>query len=445
MCFTPRSGSAFPTPVWNIRLDAITELFALTKTTITNLPVLMRLMVGLSVFLLVPRISERYKIPGMVGLILVGMLGGPSGIDIWPANPTVITLFSELGVLLILFYAGMEIDLAVFKRVGGRAIAFGLATLLLPLAAGTGLGHLMGYEPNAAILIGSLIASHTLLGFPIVQKLGLATRESVLVTISGTIFTDIVALLVLAVCVQIHRTGFDEATLALQIVEVVVYAAIVLFVVGRIAEHMKRRYPADHDMQMLVLLLIVGMSSLLAEVIHLEPIVGAFLAGVAVSRSLRDTKARTHIEVVGNTLFVPAFFFMIGMSIDARETLRMLWDNQLLSAGLVAALFGAKFLAAWSVGWASGYSVLDRLNMWSLTLPQVAATLAATVVAHKTVNSAGVPLIDKPVVGGIFVLVMLTATVGPIMTGRFSEAIRRRESALAAEPAPETARREMPQ
>ena len=376
----------------------------------------------------------------MVGLILVGLLGGPSGIDIWPDNPVMMTAFGEMGVLLVLFYAGLEIDLAVFKRVGGVAISFGLATLLLPLSAGAGLGYLMGYDLNAAILIGSLIASHTLLGFPILQKLGLAGREPVLVTISGTIFTDIVALLILAVCVQIHHTGFDKATLALEIIEVVVYAAIVLFVVSRIADYLIRKVSASHDIQMLALLLIVIVCSLLAEVIHLEPIVGAFLAGVATSRSLRGTKAREHIEVISSTIFVPAFFFMIGMRMNAGEILRMLWDNPFFSAGLVLALFGAKFLAAWSVGWLSGYSVLDRLNMWSLTLPQVAATIAATLVAYRTINPAGEPLIDKMVVSGIFVLVMLTATFGPILTGLFSNAIHRRESSLAAEPPPETAR-----
>lgn len=421
-------------------MEFITEFFALTKTGITNMPVLIRLMLVLSAFLLIPRLSERFKLPGMVGLILVGMIGGPSGIDIWPSNPVIMSIFSEMGVLMILFYAGLEIDLAVVKRVGGRAIGFGLATLLLPLAAGAGLARFMGYELNAAILIGSLIASHTLLGFPILQKLGLASRETVLVTISATIFTDIVALLILAVCVQIHQTGFDEASLAFQIVEVVAYAAVVVLVVSRIAEYVKRKYPDDRNMHMLALLLIVGISSELAMAIHLEPIVGAFLAGVAVSRTLRGTKAREEIEVIGNSLFVPAFFFMIGMSINAGEALRMLWDNLLLAAGLVLALFGGKFLAAWSVGWLSGYSILDRLNMWSLTLPQVAATLAATVVAHNTLNSVGEPLIDKPVVNGIFVLVMLTATIGPIMTGRFSEAIRQREKSLSGEPPSEPAR-----
>jgi len=421
-------------------MDNITDLFALTKATITSLPMLVRFMIALTLFLLVPGISERFKLPGMVGLILVGMLGGPNGFDIWPDNPVMMTVLSEMGVLLVLFYAGLEIDLAVFKRVGGRAISFGLATLLLPLSAGAGLGYLTGYDLNAAILIGSLIASHTLLGFPILQKLGLASREPVLVTISGTIFTDIVALLILAVCVQIHHTGFDEITLAIEIIEVAAYAAIVLFVVSRIADRVIRKTSASHDMQMLALLLIIIVCSLLAEVIHLEPIVGAFLAGVATSRSLRGTQAREHIEVIGSTIFVPAFFFMIGMKINAGEILRMLWDNPLFSAGLVLALFGAKFLAAWSVGWLSGYSVLDRLNMWSLTLPQVAATIAATFVAHRTINSAGEPLIDKTVVSGIFVLVMLTATFGPILTGRFSNAIRQRESSLAAEPPPDTAR-----
>ena len=116
-------------------MDNLTDLFALTKTAITDLPLLVRFMIGFTLFLLVPGISERFKIPGMVGLILVGLLGGPSGIDIWPDNPVLLTAFSEVGVLLVLFYAGLEIDLAVFKRVGGRAVSFGLATLLLPLSA----------------------------------------------------------------------------------------------------------------------------------------------------------------------------------------------------------------------------------------------------------------------------------------------------------------------
>jgi Kef-type K+ transport system membrane component KefB len=202
----------------------------------------------------------------------------------------------------------------------------------------------------------------------------------------------------------------------------------VLFVVSRIAEHLMRKYRASHDTQMLVLLIIVMVCALLSEAIHLEPIVGAFLAGVAVSRSLRGAAAREHIEVMGNTLFVPAFFFMIGMSIDAGETIRMLWGNKLLSVGLLLALVGSKFMAAWGVGWLWGYPVLDRLNMWWLTLPQVAATLAATIVAHNALDAAGERLIDKPVVGAIFVVVMLT--------GRYSEAIRRRELSSAAEALP---------
>ena len=97
-------------------MDNITDLFTLTKTTLTNLPMLVHFMIGLTVFLSVPGISERFKIPGIVGLILVGLLGGPNGIDIWPDNPVTMTVLSEMGVLLILFYASLEIDLAVFKQ-----------------------------------------------------------------------------------------------------------------------------------------------------------------------------------------------------------------------------------------------------------------------------------------------------------------------------------------
>ena len=394
-----------------------------------DLPILAQITVGMGLFLLVPSISKRFGVPGVVGLILFGILSGPSGISFWPDERPVLTFLAEIGKLFVLFFAGMEIDLSEFRRTGPRALAFGLATLVLPLAAGAGLAYWLGYSEVSAILIGSLIASHTLLGFPILQRAGMASRESVSVTVGATILTDIAAMLILAVCVDAHRSGFDQVALLWQLGKVAAYATVVIAVVSWVARLLLRSGAADRDMQMLILLVIITLTSLAAELAHLEPIVGAFLAGLAVSRVLHRSDAKEHVIVLGNTLFVPAFFMLIGININVRQAVDAMLANWVLVSGLLLSLLVGKFLAAWLAGWMGRYPPAERLMIWSLSLPQVAATIAAALVAYQTLDADGERLIDAPVLNSIFVLVLLTATLGPLLTGRYVKRL-----APAAEP-----------
>src|SRR6516162_9424954 len=184
----------------------------LSDEMIVHLPLLVRFALVLAIFLLVPPLCRRLRIPPGVGLLLAGVGLGPSGLGTLPGTAPVAEFFAEIGKLLLMFFAGLEIELSQFRRTGKRSLVFGSLTFSFPFAAGIAVGLLAGYGLLAAVLIGSLIASHTLLGFPIVRRLGLVTDEAVAVTIGGTVFTDLTALLVLSVCLPIHSSGFSPST-----------------------------------------------------------------------------------------------------------------------------------------------------------------------------------------------------------------------------------------
>ena len=175
---------------------------------LTHLSLLSRFAIGMGIILFVPPLCARVKLPAAVGLLLFGVVVGPSGLRMTQEGMPVLTFLGEIGKLLIMFFAGLEIDLAQAKRTGGHSLLFGSLTCLLPLAAGTAVGLTFGYSWVASLLIGSLMASHTLIGYPIVQRLGLGGKEVIAVTVGATVLTDTASLLVLAVCLPIHVSGF---------------------------------------------------------------------------------------------------------------------------------------------------------------------------------------------------------------------------------------------
>ena len=176
---------------------------------------------------------------------------------------------------------------------------FGSLTFSLPLSVGIGVGLVFGYSWLAAILIGSLLASHTLLSFPILQRLGMTENEAVTVTVGATIFTDLGSLLILAICLPIHTTGFSSAAFAIQIVELAIYIPVVLFGLSAFAPWFLRRFGDTTENQFFLILLIMTLASEGAELIHLEAIIGAFLAGLAVNRGSKTPRPRSNWSFSG--------------------------------------------------------------------------------------------------------------------------------------------------
>ncbi len=401
---------------------------------ITHLPMLTRFALTLAIFLFVPKLCQRIGLPSAVGLLAAGVVFGPSCLAIAPKSPPVAAFFSDIGKLLLMFFAGLEIDITQFNRTRNRSLLFGIFTFLLPLLAGIGVGRMFGYDWLAALLIGSLLASHTLLGFPILQRQGLTDNEAVTVTVGATIFTDLGSLLILAICLPVHSVGFSAQAFAVQLIELAIYVPVVLFGLSALARRFLRRRGDSTENQFFLILLIMILAAEGAELIHLEAIIGAFLAGLAVNRSLKHSEAKEQLEFLANTLFIPAFFLTIGFLIDVRVFINTIINNFGLCAGIVGGLIGAKFLAAFAAQRLFRYSTTEGWLMGALSLPQVAATLAAALVAFETKNVEGVRLIDEPVINTMIVLMVVTSVLGPVLTERFGLRLMRENAATTPVP-----------
>ncbi|MCY6490020.1 cation:proton antiporter domain-containing protein [Leptolyngbya sp. GGD] len=370
----------------------------------------------LAVILVVPLIFERLRLPGLVGLLAAGVALGPNGLNIFQTESETMNLLSDIGLIYLMFVAGLEIDIDQFTRTRNRSIGFGTFTFLVPLIVGTIVGRLFGFDWNPAILIGSLFASHTLLAYPIVSRLGIVNNEAVTVTIGATIFTDIGALLVLAICIGIHAGDFTVFKLFTLLGALGIYTIVILVGFDKAGREFFKRSGDEEGNQFLFVLLAVFLASVGAQLIGVEKIVGAFLSGLAVNRVVGDTPVKEKVVFVGSVLFIPIFFVDMGLLIRVPVFIQSLSDPKLLglTIAIVVGLIFSKMAAAVLAKLAYRYSWTEMMVMGSLSLPQVAATLAATLVGYR----AG--LLTEGVLNSVIVLMLVTSTLGPILTARFA-------------------------
>ncbi|MBD1853868.1 cation:proton antiporter [Leptolyngbya sp. FACHB-711] len=365
----------------------------------------------LAVILIVPIAFERIRLPGLLGLLIAGVILGPNALRLLSNESETMHLLSDIGLVYLLFVAGLEIDLEQFRATKHRSAGFGFLTFLFPLLTGIAVGRVFGFGWNSSVLIGSLLASHTLLAYPIVSRLGLVNNEAVTVTIGATIFTDIGALLVLAICVGINKGDFSVFSLASLLLSLLIYSAVILFGFNWLGKEFFRRSGDAEGNQFLFVLLVVFIASISAELIGIEKIVGAFLAGLAVNTAVGEGSVKEKILFVGSVLFIPIFFVNTGLIINIPGFIRSLGNIELTLA-IVLGLIGSKFLAALGTKFLFGYGWREMITMWSLSLPQVAATLAAAFVGFRA------NIISEDVLNTVIVMFVVTATLGPIITAR---------------------------
>jgi Kef-type K+ transport system membrane component KefB len=390
-----------------------------------SMPSLAKFALGMAIIVGIPRLSRRVRLPAVVGFLLCGVVIGPHCLAVLGEHAPVADFFAEIGKLMLMFCAGLEINLALFRKAQGRSIMFGIITTMVPLLLGTAVGFWFGYKPVAAVVLGSLLASHTLLAAPIVVRLGATKLEPITVTFGATIVSDTLSLVVFAICVSTYQTGFSMSQLGLQLLEITIFILFILFGLSRIGAYLLKKVQDDEGTYFVLMLGIMAVAGVLADTINLPGIVGAFLAGLAVNGAVQDAPAKEKLEFFGNEFFVPIFFIVTGFLIDPV----VFWHTIISSPALVVAVIGAlligKMIAAEAAGRAFSYSPIARLTMWSLTLPQVAATLAATLVAFNTMDRAGQRLLDGRLLNVTLVLVLTTSILGPVLTERFAPLMMR--------------------
>jgi Kef-type K+ transport system membrane component KefB/nucleotide-binding universal stress UspA family protein len=366
----------------------------------------------LIVILVVPILFERLRLPGLVGLVLSGLVLGSSGWNLFESNSPMINLLSDIGLVYLLFVAGLEIDIEQFRHQKSRAFGFGSLTFCIPLVVGTLIGHTFGFSWNTSILIGSLFTSYTLLAYPIISRLGVVNNEAITVTIGATIFTDIGAVLLLAICVAFAQPGtFSFARLLTLSGWLTIYSVAVLVGFDWVGKEFFRRSGDDEGNKFLFVLLCVFLAAVGAQLIGIDKIVGAFLAGLAVNEAVGEGLVKEKVVFVGSVLFIPIFFVDLGLLINLPAFVHSL-DTLKLTLLIVVGLIASKFIAALLAKMVYRYNWQEMLTMWSLSVPQVSTTLAATLVGYRS------GLLPLEVLHSIIILMLVTSTLGPLITGR---------------------------
>jgi Kef-type K+ transport system membrane component KefB len=396
------------------------------------LPNLAKFAIVMAIIAGAPALARRVRIPELVGLLAFGVLLGPYVLDVAPKNHPIVQFFGDLGRLLLMFGAGLEININLFRKAQTRSLIFGLITTIVPQVLGTAYGLAFGYRIIPAIVIGSLLASHTLLALPIVTRLGAIGLEPVVVTIGATLVSDTLSLIIFGICVSMYTTGFSPSGLAVQIGEVAIFVPLILIGVSRAGAWILNKLRDNQAGFFVTMLGIMAVAGELADLINLPDIVGAFLAGLAVNAAVGDHPAKEKLEFFGRAFFIPIFFIVIGFLIVPSAVAQTIFNNYWLVAGMIGALILGKGIAAAIAGHGFGYTLEARLTMWALTLPQVAATLAATLVGYNTLNAAGERLLTNEIFNAVLVLLVVTSLLGPVLTELFTPGLVKQQARLQA-------------
>jgi len=257
---------------------------------LTHLPTLTSFALTLMLTLVLPGVMGWLRLPRPIGYILAGVILGPNVLAVLNPDGKVVTFFAELGKLLLMFFAGLEIDLALFSKSKNKSYLFGLITTTVPLLLGTAVALLFHYSIVPAIVIGSLLASHTLLSLPIIIRLGESQLEPVMITVGATVVSDTLSLVIFAICLSIFQTGFSAGAICFQILEIAIFVPFILIGVSRLGARLLRKVENDESTYFVVMLAILA-AGVIAQAINLPGIVGAFLAGLAVNAAVQRKPA----------------------------------------------------------------------------------------------------------------------------------------------------------
>lgn len=414
-----------------------------TTLPLTN-PVL-KFMLLLVIILFAPIILNKIKIPHLLGLIIAGAVIGPNGFFLMDRD-TSITLFGSVGLLYIMFLAGLEIDLAEFKKNSGRSLYFGLLTFSIPMSLGYLAGvHILHYSVMTSVLLASMFASHTLITYPIISKLGVSKNTAVNIAVGGTMITDTLALLVLAIVVGMTTGEVDAMFWTRLSVSIVVFALIVMIVFPLIGRWFFKRFE-DNVSQYIFVLAMVFFGAVLAELAGIEAIIGAFLAGLALNRLIPHTSAlMNRVEFVGNAIFIPFFLIGVGMLIDYRAFIKS--TETIKVAGIMTVIaITSKFLAAFITQKTFRFSADQRRLIFGLSNSQAAATLAAVLVGYNIIlgaTEAGEPirLLNENILNGTILMILVTCTVASFVTQKGAKNIALLETTESSSEPKETRER----
>jgi len=401
-----------------------------TSLPLTN-PVL-KFLIILIIILIAPILLGKLKIPHILGLIIAGAIIGPNGFNLLLRDSGII-LSGTAGLLYIMFLAGLEIDMAEFKRNSSKSLLFGMYTFLIPMILGILVSiYILHFPLVTSVLLASMFASHTLIAYPILSKFGVTKNRAVNIAVGGTMITDILALLVLAVIVGMHNGEVNMQFWIKLSVSIILFGFIVLFLFPIIGRWFLKRYQ-DKVSQYIFVLAMVFLGAFMAELAGVEAIIGAFLSGLALNRLIPSTSPlMNRIEFVGNAIFIPFFLIGVGMLVNYRA---FFTDFETIKVAAVMTITATtcKFLAAWLTQKSLNFSIDERRLIFGLSNAQAAATLAAVLIGYnliigETTDGEPIRLLGESILNGTIIMILITCTIATFVAQKGAQNISLSES-----------------
>lgn len=371
-------------------------------------PVLVFLLV-LSIILFTPLLFRKIKIPYIIGLILAGVLFGPHGLNLL-ANDKSFELLGKVGILYIMFLAGLDLDLKEFKENKYKSIFFGFFTFIFPLSIGFPICHyVLGFSVQTSLLTAAMFSTHTLVSYPIVSNMHLSRNKAVTTTIGGTIFTDTAVLLILAFVLD-QNNGNGHSAWAWMLLSLVLFLAIMFFVIPKISAWFFKKFENEKQSHFIYALSVMFFAAFIAELAGLEAIIGAFLAGLVMNRFIPHSSAlMNRIEFIGNSLFIPFFLISVGMMVNLSILLQG-FNTIIVALTLSVVAIVGKWLAAFVTQKTFRFSKAQRNVILGLSSSHAAATLAIILAGFQ----AGI--IDETILNGTIILILITCIFSSFVT-----------------------------
>lgn len=397
----------------------LSQYFPITDPTLIFFVVLLMI-------LLSPIIMGRLRIPHIIGMVLAGVLVGKYGLNILGRDAS-FELFGRVGLYYIMFLAGLEMDMEGLKKNRNRVMIFGILTFLVPFAMTYFMGvSLLGYIPLASLLLAAIMASNTLIAYPIVGRYGLTRHTSSTLSVGSSMMALFMALIVMASIVNSFHGNGGILFWLLFILKFVAYCVGLIMVIPRVTRWFLRRY-SDAVMQFIFILAVVFLSAALSDAVGLEGIFGAFMSGLILNRFVpKVSPLMNRIEFTGNALFIPYFLIGVGMLINVRL---LFAGSKILWVVFCIVFFGtlgkavAAYLAAriFRMSWLAGHM------MFGLTSAHAAGAIAMVMVGRRLEVAPGQYLFGDEVLNGIVIMILFTCVISTVITERAAQRLRLQE------------------
>jgi len=366
----------------------------------------------MTIILVTPLLSERVRLPGIIGIIIGGMLIGPHGFGLIEDGVRM-QFLSTIGLVYLMFSAGLEVDINQFMRVRGRAVVFGFFTFLMPQLLGMGLGYILGLEWLGMILLGSAFASHTLIAFPILTRLGVTRNEAVAVTTGATVLTDIGAFIVLAVVLGAKSGGLNASYFVQLFGLLSIFTLLITMGLPRLGKYFFQRF-SGRTIEFQFIIVVLFLAALGAELIGVHEVVGAFLAGLAINATLpRHSPVTGHVLFMGESFFIPVFLLYSGMITDPLSFLNSR-QTIIIALGVTVVAYVSKFIASWIIARIFKYTKAEFWTVYGLSHAQAAVTIPTLVIGLQT------GLFDSNLFNAAIIMILLTSITSPILVQRFA-------------------------